>query len=260
MASGGEGIKESDEATERRRGRVGSPGVALSRSRSVSSPFVAASLRRLLYHPPVPHDVVEAAYAFLRGHTRGDLQFEDHARPIRFVIGPDGRVATSVMYAMLEAVDTVLFVPREGDGAMEMGVTLLRLDERGGDGAMTDRWRIYHGDPQDIHWAFLEIDAARYEGSVIDGPALVRANPLADDESRLCRMINQEHRQDLEPLCRRVADVEIENPVMVGIDPLGIDVRGPFDVVRVPSTEPMPTAADAERVLEGMISDSERSD
>ena len=208
----------------------------------------------------MPHDVVDAAYAFLRGHTRGDLQFEDHARPIKFVIGPDGRVAASVMFAMLEAVDTVLFVPREGDLAMEMGVTLLRLDERGGDGALTDRWRIYHGDPQDIHWAFLEIDAARYEGSVIDGPALVRANPLADDESRLCRMINQEHRQDLEPLCRRVADVEIENPVMVGIDPLGIDVRGPFDVVRVPSTEPMPTAADAERVLEGMMSDSERSD
>ena len=195
----------------------------------------------------------EDAHRFLRSHTTGDLRSDEQHRPVKYVIGPKGQPVAPVTAAVLDCLDPVLFVPDNTEGAMEVQVTLRKLDPDGPDGALTDRWRIYHGDPQDIHWAFLEIDAARYEGSVIDGPALIRANPLAADESRLCRKINQEHRHQLVSLCRRFANIEIEDPVLAGIDPLGIDVRGPFDVVRVPSTEPMPTAADAERVLEGMM-------
>ena len=192
---------------------------------------------------------IDHAYAFLRGHSTGDLRFDEHVRPIKYVIHPDGRVIAPVMVAMLQAVDVVLFVPEYGDDAMEIQVTMQQFQERGSDGAAADRWRIYHGDPQDVHWAFLTIDAARFGIAVIDGSALTRSNPLAQDESRLCRRMNQEHAEDLKRLCAHYGAMEVERPVMVGIDPLGIDVRALFDVVRVPAMQPMHSADEALEVL-----------
>ena len=106
------------------------------------------------------------------------------------------------MYAMLEAVDAVLFIPQNAQGAMELQVTLSELDPDGPDAAATDRWRIYHGEPRDTHWAILDIEAARYEESIIDGVALVRPNPLVQVEPRLCQTINERHGADLRTLCR----------------------------------------------------------
>ncbi|MDY7107843.1 MAG: DUF2470 domain-containing protein [Planctomycetota bacterium] len=195
---------------------------------------------------------VDAAHAFLRAHTTGELRFDEHLRPIRYVIAPDGRLVAPVMVAMLQSVDTVLFVPECAEGAMEVQVTLVQFDEHSPDGALADRWRIHHGDPPDVNWAFLEIDAARHEGNVIDGETLTRPNPLAGDEAGLCREMNQAHADDLRRMCREYANINIEQPVMVAIDPLGLDVRGMFDVIRVPAVEPMPTADDARRVFQAM--------
>jgi hypothetical protein len=58
---------------------------------------------------------------------------------------------------------------------------------------------------------------------------------------------------DLRRLCAHFANFTLEKPVMVGIDPLGLDVRAAFDVVRVPAIEPMKTASDADRVLKAMM-------
>src|SRR5262245_20453476 len=194
------------------------------------------------YDAHMPDEIVDHAYSFLRGHSTGDLRFDEHLRPLKYVIGPDGRLIAPVMVAMLQAVDVVLFVPELQDDAMEVQVTMQQFQERGDDGAAADRWRIYHGEPQDVHWAFLTIDAARFGTNVIDGSALTRSNPLAQDEARLCRVMNQEHIDDLRGLCAHYGSMEVEQPVMVGIDPLGIDVRALFDVVRVPATQPMPNA------------------
>lgn len=192
---------------------------------------------------------IESAYAFLRGHTTADLRFDEHLRPIKYIIASDGRLAAPVMVAMLQAVDTVLFIPECVEDSMEVQVTLEQFDERSRDGAIADRWRIYHGEPQDVRWAWMDIDGARQGRMVFDGEALIRANPLAADEARICRHMNEDHADDLRALCLHFAKVEIESPVMVGIDPLGIDVRGMFDVFRVVAAEPMTNADDARRVL-----------
>lgn len=196
-----------------------------------------------------PDTSIDRAYAFLRGHTTADLRFDEHLRPIKYVIAPDGRLVAPVMVAMLQSVDTVLFIPECVEEAMEVQVTLEQFDEQSPDGAVTDRWRIYHGEPPDVRWAWIEIDAARHEGMVFDGEGLLRPNPLAGDEPRICKHMNDEHADDLRALCLHFAKVEVESPVMVGIDPLGIDVRGRFDVFRVPATEMMSDAAMARRVL-----------
>jgi hypothetical protein len=195
----------------------------------------------------------EQAYAFLRGHTGGDLRYEEHIGPVRYVIGPDGRLVAPVTYQMLDAVDTVLFVPAFAEGAMEVQVTLSALDPEGAEGALADRWRIYHGEPQEARWAWLDPDAARYESWVVDGEALRRANPLAADEARLCRQINQGPRDELGLVCRHFAEVDVEEPLVVGVDPLGFDVRRRFDVARVPAPAVMGTADAVESVYAQMI-------
>ncbi len=186
----------------------------------------------------------EEAHGFLRSHTAGDLRFDDQSLPLKYVVGPDGRLVAPLMYAMMHCDDAVLFVPCLGEDAMEIQVTPAALDAEGPDGGLTDRWRIYHGDPTDTHWARLGIDAARFRRCVIDGSDLVRANPLATDEPRLCREINQDHAAALRRFCTQAAGIDVEAPILVGVDPLGFDIRRRFDVVRAPAPSPM-TSPDA---------------
>jgi len=200
-------------------------------------------------------DPIQAAHAHLRAHTTGDLRFDEHLRPVKYVLAPDGRLVCPVMVAMLGTADTVLFVPEYADNVdmIELQVTMLPFEERGEDGAQADRWRIHHGEPEDVRWAYLSIDAARFGELVIDGEALMIPNPLAADEGSLCKWMNQEHANDLRTLCARFGSMKVEAPIMVGIDPRGIDVRATFDVVRIPSSQPMPDAASARSALESMI-------
>jgi hypothetical protein len=195
---------------------------------------------------------VDGAYRFLRSCTTGDLRFDEHLRSIRFVVAPQGQLVAPVMVAMLTALETVLFVPEYSERAMELLVTLQAFDEHGESGALADRWRIYHGEPEDVRWALIDIETARREELVIDGAALMRPNPLSSDEATLCREMNRSRPEDLRRICLTAAGLEVEHPVMVGIDPFGIDVRRRFDVVRVEAAEPMPDAAAARRVLERM--------
>ncbi len=181
----------------------------------------------------------EEAYGFLRSHTTGDLRFDEQCLPLKYVVGPDGRPVAPLKYAMLHCDDTVLCVPSDAEGALEIQVTPAPLDAEGPDGGLTDRWRIYHGDPPDTHWAQFEIDAARFRRCVIDGPELVRANPLAADEPRLCREINLDHAATLRRFCSQAAGIDVEAPTLVGVDPLGFDIRRRFDVVRAPAPSPM---------------------
>jgi len=196
---------------------------------------------------------VDAAYRRLRAHTTGELRFDEHLRKLKYVIAPSGRLVAPVMVAMLQSADAVLFVPECIEDSLEVQLTLEQFEERGDNGALTDRWRIYHGEPQDVNWAFIDIDAVRNGPAVIDGDALMQENPLAAEEPALCMMMNTEHRDDLRRMCLAYSRINIQYPVMVGIDPLGIDVRGRFDVTRVESEEQMPTAEDAKRILASMI-------
>jgi hypothetical protein len=141
------------------------------------------------------------------------------------------------MVAMLESVDVVLFIPDEEEACMELMVSLEALDESGPHGHLTDRWRIYHGDPPDVRWAFMSIDAARHEGLIIDGVGLMRPNPLAGIEAQVCREVNAHRRDVLRAATLRQREIELDDPCLVGVDPGGFDVRGAFGVHRVEAAE-----------------------
>lgn len=199
--------------------------------------------------------LLDDALRFLHAHLEGELQFDEHLRPMKIVIAPDGRAVGPVMVAMIEAAETVLFLPHADDEAMQLLVTLEPFKEEGPDGARADRWRIYHGEPEDVNWAVFSIDAAKFNGAMIDGSALQRANPLAAEEARLCRRFNQEEPALLARLCQR-AGLTIEDPRLVGVDPWGFDIRARFQVVRLPAPVLLTSAAEAERFLDMLAAES----
>lgn len=187
--------------------------------------------------------MVEQAYAALRSHYGGDLRFDDHLRPVQYVMAPDGALIAPVMAAMLSGFNMVLFIPDNSDDALQLQISIEPFKEDTAEGgALADRWRIYHGEPVDVFWGRLNIDAAKFQGYVIDGEALMRPNPLTEHAPRICRSLNSSQRDAVKSLCEQFARTDVAQPVVVGIDPLGIDVRRKFDVIRVPFHEPQPSA------------------
>lgn len=202
-------------------------------------------------------EIITGARAFLRANLTGTIGFDEEFIPIKLVVAPDGALVAPVMVAMLRALDVVIFLPAEDDAAMQLQVTLEEIQDSGEHAALCDRWRIYHGEPEDVRWARISIDAAKFDGRMFDGLALMEPNALAEAEPRICRKVNAELRGLLKQACLRVAEVEIEDPRLVGVDPLGFDVRGRFDVVRLDADPEIVDEADAFAALEELATGGE---
>ena len=205
-------------------------------------------------------EIITGARAFLRANLTGTIGFDEEFIPIKLVVAPDGALVAPVMVAMLRALDVVVFLPEEDDAAMQLQVTLEEIEDKGEHAALCDRWRIYHGEPEDVRWARFSIDAAKFDGRMFDGMALMEPNPLAEAEALICRRVNAEMRDLLRKACLRDAEVDVEDPRLVGVDPLGFDVRGRFDVVRIDADPEIVDEADAFAALEELASDEDAPD
>lgn len=183
-------------------------------------------------------DIADEAYAFLRAHLSGRIRFDGERVEIRVVPAPSGHLVAPVMVAMLRSVDTVLELPDDGDDSLELQVTLEQVTEDGPDGALCDRWCIYHGEPPDVRWARIQVDAARYRGYFVDGQALMRANPFADREAALCKELNAHCRDAVVRAAERTGTHRLADPVVVGVDPWGIDARTRLGIARIPMAPP----------------------
>lgn len=190
-----------------------------------------------------PNELIDAAYEWLHGNLAGYLRFDGDRLPLKVAPLSDGHLVAPVMVAMLTATDLVLELPDDGDDDLHLMVSLEPFDARGEGGAWSDRWRAYHGQPEDVNWARMMIDAARFRGHYIDGSVLMRANPLAGEEAALCRRVNSEFTANLARYMVATTNRDAEAPVLVGVDPWGLDVRRRFEVVRVGSPSPWADAA-----------------
>lgn len=205
--------------------------------------------------------IVAEAHAHLRDHLQGLILFDGETRPIRIVVAPDGRLVASVMVAMLTATDVVLALPDEDESSMQLMVSLEAFDEHGPDGGLADRWRIHHGDPPDVRWASMTIDAGRFRGYFLDGEAFSLTNPLAGEEAAICGEGNADS-DGLRAIAiaearrrgRPPADWGLDAPRLVGVDPEGFDLRGAYGVLRVPVAPAMVDAAQARDRLAGLRS------
>jgi hypothetical protein len=186
----------------------------------------------------------DAAWKFLRSNTTATLKFGEHSQHVSYVICPTGELVIPAMVAMLQPCDTIMFVPEYCDNCMEMHVSLRQFNEEGEEGLMADRWNVYHGESPDVQWAIVDIDAARFHEMFIDGEALCRESLLADIEHSLCKEINTNLRDNIRRVCLERTNVDVTDPVVVGIDSIGVDVRAPFGIVHIPSIEPITSQDD----------------
>lgn len=194
-------------------------------------------------------DAIGEAYEALVADCIGVLRFgEDDVIPLKFVIDNEtGRLVASAPVAVLMAVDQVLFVPDERDGALQLMLSPDDIEE----GPATDRWQAFHGAPEHVRWGAFWIDSARFGSWVLDGEALMQPNALAKDEPALCRKLNEDQGR-LAAICQRHAGVVVPSPVCVGVDGGGIHVRARFGVVRVRFEKRVRDREEAMRVIEGM--------
>ncbi|MBM4005980.1 MAG: hypothetical protein FJ292_00190 [Planctomycetes bacterium] len=180
------------------------------------------------------HDeAVDQTLAFLHANLRGNIRFDGDRVPIKVIVAPDGHIVAPVMESMLRSVEVVLELPDDGDEGLQVMVTMERLDPEGEHAGLCDRWCAYHGDPEDVRWARMQIDASRHLQWFVDGEALMRANPLAKDEASLLKALNTQPRSFLKAFCT-TCKVDCKEPVAVGLDPGGIDIRRAHDTARLP--------------------------
>jgi len=190
------------------------------------------------------------ALARLRRHHEGVLLADGTPHPVRFVFASaTGRLVLPVPTHAVDADEMVLFVPDESDDAMQALLDPIGDDP---DGSDLDRHFAYHGPPRQRAWIHADIAALRWGDEIFDGEDLTVSNPLRADEPRLCHLLNAD-RAALRDLCSRHAAVTPTDPVAVGTDPDGIDVRARFGVVRVAFGTPAPDAARARAAILRML-------
>jgi hypothetical protein len=173
------------------------------------------------------------ALLHLRRHADGLLVAAGRIEPVRFVIDPaSGHPVMAVQPDLVDADAPTLHVPDDDDLALQMLGSPVRLDPAV-DGRC-DRFLIHLGPPKGRNhhaWIMLAVEQVRFMGEVIDPGEVVQANPFAHAEAAACRRANAEPAA-LGRACL-AAGAAVDAPMLVGIDPLGADVRAPFGLVRI---------------------------
>lgn len=196
---------------------------------------------------PTPAEALQQ----LRRSRVGTLFADEAIFPVAFVTdGATGRLVFPVAPQALDAGQHVLQVPEESDDAMQLLLTLHPIDREAHEAC--DRHLAYHGSPRASAWVAASIDSAKWSGLVYDGLALNVPNALREAEPKLVKRANAD-RDALRGACARRAGVEPAEPLCVGVDPDGLDVRARFGIVRVAFDEAAQTREDAEAAIDRLL-------
>ena len=187
----------------------------------------------------------------LRRHHAGVLAFGERVSPVRFILdGRDGRLVMPIEPIAAEALEHVLFAPDQAEPELEILLTPRPLESEF-DEAL-DRWAAYHGRTTERRWVRCDLETLRAGGWVYDGEAVMAANQLRGDEATLVKLLNKEEKT-LAAACRAHAGVDVAEPLAVGVDPDGVDVRARFGIVRLEFERPAQDADEARRLIEALL-------
>ena len=194
---------------------------------------------------------LDRAIQMLADTREAVVSFEEHFIPFKFIRTPQsGHLFASVPVALLMADEVIAFVPEEREDALQILLSVEEVPES----VLSDRYCAYYPEPDHVRWAEVWIDAGRLCEFVFDGDALMTPNPLAADETALIRQLNED-RGALKNACAHCCTTEIAEPLAVGVDDRGIDIRAHFGIVRLPfdapHTDAQEAAARIERILKG---------
>jgi len=203
--------------------------------------------------PPQPTgdpegDALASAIGALHASREGVLAFDDEHIAVRFVTCAEtGRIVIAVPVAAAESSHGVVHIPREGDDALQLLLNFTPVQ----DCAATDRWRIFHGDPDHPRWILGDIESARYGPWVFEGEELTQPNILIHAEPALVRELNADPAR-LVALCRSTG-LDVEAPRAVGVHHHGIHVRVRYGVVHIPFPQNATDADHARRIIRHML-------
>lgn len=196
-------------------------------------------------------DTLKRARSLLRAHTTGTLLCDGIPTPIAYIIDPStGGLILCAEHEMFEADDCVLAIP-EDSFSCPMRVNL--MIEEMPESIASDRYIAYHLRQDRPVWARGQISFAKIDsGGVADGEQLMTPNPLLDALPHLCKRLNAD-RKALREVCKLLTRAEIENPIAVGVDEEGSDIRAEFGVVRMNWPGPVEDADECERVIASLV-------
>lgn len=194
---------------------------------------------------------VERAHRILRAHTTGTLLIDSLPYDMTYIIDPHtGSLVLTLEEDMLEGDDIVLVVPEDRfDAPMRLSIDLSTyINEE-----PCDRFIAYHLNQPSPIWARGQINFAKLEcGAVVGNDELGVPNPLIQSLSSLCKKLNND-RKALHDVCLLLTKADIEDPIAVGVDPIGFDVRSRFGIVRVEFPGSVENATQAEDVIAALI-------
>lgn len=197
--------------------------------------------------PDAPTEVERA----LRGHTTATIQFGPATENLKYVLDAEAQPVAPATRNMLSGEDIILLIPDQTQIEIQAMVTPLEIDP---DSAEADRWRIYHGEPSSSLFARFVLEALSYGEHIVDGEAFSNLNPLAAHESALCRTLNKTRRSDLQALTRHFANVEVSEPLLVGVDAFGFDIRANLGIIRITALRLMESEELLHQTLAEMLS------
>jgi hypothetical protein len=192
-------------------------------------------------HKPVtPYEPTPDGLRLLRRYHEATLQFEERRAEVRFIIdGATGRIVLPAESGMGAAGELVLHMPDEITRDLQLSA-IPTIIERPESEEAVDRWQAYHGGAARATgggrvWLRCEIQGAKRPhaiGDVYDPETIMRPNALRKDEFRLVRIVNTQAER-LAKVCKLRTGLEVADPLCVGIDPYGLDVRARFGILRV---------------------------
>lgn len=189
----------------------------------------------------------------IRSERHAALAADGLPFPIATVIDNDtGALVFPIEPAVFEAHESVLWLPEERHDAMQILVQLEEIDAQIHPTA--DRWRIYHGSPNQTRWASATLQSVRFGSMVASGEDLDLVNPLAGGEPALCKKYNAD-RALLGRAAHAMDPRSTGEGLLVGVDPMGFDIRTRFDIVRVPFGQRVTDPAKADQRVGALLAE-----
>ncbi len=200
---------------------------------------------------PDHHHAIERATRLLYGNTTGTLLVDSVPYPMLYMVNPRcGSLTLTIERDMNLGEDIVLVIPEDTfDAPMRVSVDLsLDIDEEA-----CDRFMAYHTEQPGPIWTRGRINFAKLHdpndtGAVIDQSDLEIPNALIKDLPSLCKKLNSDPKA-LREVSKLLARTDIDDPIAVGVDRYGFDVRARFGVVRVEFPSMVEDAQQAEDVI-----------